>query len=485
MSLNEYLGVSSFELKKKGVYNGLNFPLDDRCFIDVFKAKGTIIPEFENSYTTFLEYFSEVSQLLKLSKSKNDLHWQYASRKLLFREKQGLCFGYSKTLGRGNGVGKTFATQMTNAAFDIVKNGIEHPEAFLFAPFLEDDIGFDRISDMVATVLIDDFLSYTERVTKEFGITKNLRRVKGKTGKSYLIPCYVNIEKRVKFPIIFCPESFVRAIPRGFDWQDPFEFYLDDGKYKDLVNNLICEQFRLPSVPKKEVKKTNLKDALFSNNTVFTGVVDTISTSDSVSVTLRSDATDHAILNPMGDNIKNGSIKDQVQFICDKFKFMIEDKGYWRSFYRDGYHLHEEHIQTYFYFLAQSYCERFGIDLFPEHHTGRGRVDFRVGITGVKPVLVEVKLSMHSRLFHGFEEQLPAYCKSEDAEHGIYLVVKMLDKRDFFLEKNQKKKREILSDEKKRIDRRIDKLSEKEYFGSIACEQVIVDAIPRESASVM
>lgn len=489
MSLSKYLGVKAIDLKQKGVYDVVNFPLDDRYFVDIFKAKGTNIPEFEHSYSNFLAYFSNISSLLSNSSRVGDSHWNAAKGKLLFKEVQGLSFGFSVSLGKGSGLGHKFARQMTLAAKEIVKKGILDPEAFLFAPFLEDDIGFDRISDMVVSILFNDFAKYTERVCEELGIDKNIREIKGRRvdGEDdkpvFRLPCYINIKKKVAFPILFCPSSFARRMPGNFDWEDPFDFYLQDDEYKKKVNNLICTYLGREKFAKKEIKKRDFKEVLLSNSSVFSKVVDTVSKTDSIDVDLRKNANDYVLTKLLTKNEKSASIEDQVRFICNEFKFIVEDQGHWRTFYRDGYHLHEEHIQAYFYFLAYSFCNSFDTDLFPEHHTGTGRVDFYVGSTGVPPVLVEVKLTTHSKFYDGFVRQLPKYLKSTRASKGFYLAVKILNAPDYFSAKTPKEKEKILTPHKKKIDNKIKTLAKKKHEGSIPCEQIIVDGLPQKSAS--
>lgn len=482
MKLSKYLNVSEDDFKSRGIYDVSYVPLDEKFFIDIFQMKGTNIKEFETSYTDFLEYFSSITSLLQTSERKHDAHWKEAEKNLRFREFQGIFLGYSKTVGKGNGIGTVFAKQMANAASIIIKNGVTDPEAFLFTPFLEENIGFDRISDMVVSILFDSFAKYTERICKELKIKKNLKRVIGKDKEEYILPWYVNKGEGIAFPILFCPKYFTRRIPGNFDWENPFDYYMDDGSYKHQINNLIIQEFG--KIPKKDIKKEDFKKVLVENKTVFSKIVENISNSDSVRVSLKKEADFFARLQSHETKkINSGDVVAVADYVCEKFKFKIEDRGYWKSFYQNGYHLNEMHIQSFFYFLADSICESFGTDIFSEHHIGDGRVDFRIGVTGAKPVLVEIKLSSHSHLFHGFEKQLPGYLKAENAEKGIYLVVKVMDDPTYFSAKKDKDKKIILEKNKSKIDNRIEMLASKNHEGKIPCDQVIVDALPRMSKS--
>lgn len=57
-------------------------------------------------------------------------------------------------------------------AFDIVKAGIEDPEFFQLLPLFQDNVGPDRLSDMIATLILPDIRAYTERVNQQLGITE-------------------------------------------------------------------------------------------------------------------------------------------------------------------------------------------------------------------------------------------------------------------------------------------------------------------------
>ena len=75
----------------------------------------------------------------------------------------GIGLGFSEK-APGSGFGPKIARMVLETAFDIVKSGIEDPEFFQLLPLFQDNVGPDRLSDMIATLILPDIQAYTERV---------------------------------------------------------------------------------------------------------------------------------------------------------------------------------------------------------------------------------------------------------------------------------------------------------------------------------
>lgn len=54
--------------------------------------------------------------------------------------------------------------QVISDAFDIVKKGILYPEIFQLVSLFEENIGPDRLSDMISTIIYPDIVAYTKRI---------------------------------------------------------------------------------------------------------------------------------------------------------------------------------------------------------------------------------------------------------------------------------------------------------------------------------
>ena len=56
----------------------------------------------------------------------------------------------------GTGFGNGLANQVMSTAYDIVKAGVTDPEFFELLPFFQENVGADRLSDMIATLILED-----------------------------------------------------------------------------------------------------------------------------------------------------------------------------------------------------------------------------------------------------------------------------------------------------------------------------------------
>ena len=110
--------------------------------------------------------------------------------------------------------------------------------------------------------------------------------------------------------------------------------------------------------------------------------------------------------------------------ICNKFKGLVEDNRIYRLLYNnDKTPKDETAAQLLFYSVAKGYCCMHDIDINRESNPGIGELDFKFSVGNKSKVVIEMKLSTSNRLSHGFEKQLPAYLRAEEARYGILLVI--------------------------------------------------------------
>ncbi len=109
--------------------------------------------------------------LLDSSKTKGDKFYRAALKSYAFREVNGISLGFSETK-TGSGFGSKLAEIVIGDAFDIVKSGSKQPEVFQLAGLFEQNVGADRLSDMIASLILPDILKYTQRINNELGISQ-------------------------------------------------------------------------------------------------------------------------------------------------------------------------------------------------------------------------------------------------------------------------------------------------------------------------
>ncbi|MEM6530858.1 MAG: hypothetical protein AAF653_21355, partial [Chloroflexota bacterium] len=172
-SISTYLNVPTSDFAATGAFDAI-LEVDSKLFIDPHLLKFTSAPELANSYQTMLDRFSQIIKLLAQSKQRGDKFWHEAEKRMNFKEVKGLCIGYSSKSTSGSGMGAGFRLQLLKTAKTIVDAGIQDPEFFELLGLFEDGIGADRISDMVARIIIEDLLAYSQRIFTDLGVDDRL-----------------------------------------------------------------------------------------------------------------------------------------------------------------------------------------------------------------------------------------------------------------------------------------------------------------------
>ena len=161
----KYLGIDPKLFEDYGVFDPL-LTKDSSFFINVIRLKNAKTNEFSNSYDRINNCFIEISTLLEHAKEKQtkDKFFSAAIKRFgIFREINGINLGFSESK-RGAGFGPKISKQVVSDLFDIVKAGISNPEIFHLIELFEDNVGPDRLSDMIASIILDDIKLYTKRI---------------------------------------------------------------------------------------------------------------------------------------------------------------------------------------------------------------------------------------------------------------------------------------------------------------------------------
>lgn len=145
---------------------------DSRYFINVTRLKDAKTPEFLASYERINSYFHDIALLLNQAKEKTtqDRFYREALRRFAFSEVNGINLGFSETR-YGSAFGEGLRKATISDAFDIIKAGTTQPEFFHLVGLFEENVGPDRLSDMIATIIKEDIRTYTRRINSELGIT--------------------------------------------------------------------------------------------------------------------------------------------------------------------------------------------------------------------------------------------------------------------------------------------------------------------------
>ena len=111
--LSTILKVPGKLLDSKGVFNAF-VDIDSKLYIDPSPLNKPKIKEFENSYSKFKTYFSEILTLIDHSQNQNDRFSREAFIKLQFKEFKYVALGYSIGNKSGNAIGPKIAINLLN-----------------------------------------------------------------------------------------------------------------------------------------------------------------------------------------------------------------------------------------------------------------------------------------------------------------------------------------------------------------------------------
>lgn len=440
---NDILNKAPSDFIKAGL---LNQPLfrDAHFYIDIFKFKESEVLEFKSSYENFLNHFKKFFDLIKLSKKNSLLSMSYRevnSKKenqlknylreadapfkgafylLNFKEIDGFNLGYSKSL-HGSSIGLKFKMLLIKSAQELLDLEIDDPEVFCLLPFLQEGIGCDRISDMFISINYLHFLKYTERKLKELRVSEITQITIDHINFNLIRP------EKFKNPLILIPKKLVKRLPLSIDWDDIFDTYDENSDLRNKMNKLILSKYN----DKKDITKAKVSEMLKENPVFLKQIIQEFKETTSFSQVERKLISEIEGDLDSIDLPQLETLKDQVFFILNKFKWFVERKGIWKLFYQKDkieggekikHPLSEKHIQCAFYIVAELLAEKFNFEVIRDPDTGTGLVDFKF-TNGRTKVLVEIKLSTHQGIVHGFKSQLDEYIESESPEYSYYLVV--------------------------------------------------------------
>ena len=467
MHYSKYFKLPHSEFVKGGVFDGLTWR-DIPLHVDPMLLKGCKIPEFERAYQKFLDYFNEI---VTLTTGMSDPQikqrcFKQIIRKMRFPEIVNTGLGYSESNTKGSGISGKLSLQLASSCVEIVQAGLKDPAFFTLLPFIEEGIGADRISDMTIDILLEEFLSYTQRVAKEKGIKCEVIKYKN---VPYLVPF---IESR---PYLLIPHSLLAHLPiaRSFDDIDRV------CNYNQELRLRVCKAIGINMADFNKMRKADRKKAILAHSSLLNDLLNYFKNLDvlgydfvSDDMLLYADIRMAELVKQQPANLKHCIINGEVDVIAvtreiiRQYKMMIEDNHMYWLLYNDNHEFRDEKAaQLLFYMMAHFYCAANNIDLSRECDPGVGELDFKLSSGFHKKVLIEVKKASSNSMLAGFLKQLPAYEKAERTQDSFYLVIK--------------DKESSRNNIKKLLDKKVELEHESKRFPEI----IIVDAVEKPCAS--
>lgn len=424
MFLSDYLqlNMTQYEtMQSLGVFDAI-LNKDNSFFINIVRLKESTTPEFIQAYQHINRFFSDIATLLDCadSPSMTDVMYRSARDRFCFHEVNGINLGFSKSK-YGSGWGDSLSDRFLADAYQIVKKGSKQPEIFHLVCLFEEDVGPDRLSDMIATIIEPEIVNYTLRVMKLLNITPETRP----NLIFYKKGLIKNPNKNA--PILLLPADILHELPIAQGWDDIDRVATENKLIRHEISTAVStEWLRWASARRKKY----LREHIFMDPDICRKIIEGYQKLQLEVYNLRKNLDYYAelLLKEMKksvsfkrDRIPATSL-DATKDVIDIVKGWIENNRGWSIVQNTNTRDMEKVVQRLIHLGAIYYMEINNFDLSCEPNEGRGPVDVKIS-RGNDKTLAEIKLSTNPQYLHGFKDQIKEYAKAERTRNLIYVYV--------------------------------------------------------------
>jgi hypothetical protein len=419
-------------------------PVDTLLFVDPFLVYRERGKRWARTHDKLVDFFNLVLELMLKSMTtggrfnRQSAHYRAAANLLIFPEPFEFCLGYGDT-PRGSGTGHGLRSVMLEAAETTIQLGIERIDHFEELTLFQDQIGPDRISDVVCNVLKADFVAYTKDIISRHGLVDHAQRLPVQHASwKRDPPRWENLSAELPrnpftgAPILLVPERFLRNLPTvdpGEFWEFAWTNEADNIK-GDFNYDLGKGARRSKEIARLAARNVRIVDRYINHLEANPKAPYSLDEDPHNEIRWYDAATEVvAELTMLDTPSKKGNFCAFVEKLVDEFADVVENRGLWRNLWNDAQTkpLNERQSQNLFHAVMYGFCKSHDIDLSPEANAGRGPVDFKFSQGWSRKAIAEVKLARNSKYWHGLKKQVVQYVKSEDVPCGFFISIQFTE----------------------------------------------------------
>lgn len=427
------------------------------------RLKHSSTPEFANAYELINSRFSDIATLLSNAESptRSDKFFRSARQLFDFSEVNGINLGFSESTS-GSGFGDQLSTIVLQDAYQIVKAGSNQPEIFHLVSLFEENVGPDRLSDMIASIIKPCIISYTRRILNELDINSRTRAHLEFDNNGLVINPYKGCS------LLLLPTDVLHKLPIAKNWEDVSYAAERNAAIRREINHEIGDVWEKWH---SSDRKNYVKEKIFMKPDVCKRVINSYRTELPPTLDLSSDAEYYSevlfgVVKKSSDftaSDKEVNSYEGAKEVVEVFKHWVEFNHGWSLLRETNSSNREKIVQMLIHLCAKYYVEKNNLDISFEPNAGRGPVDIKFS-RGNDKTVVETKLSTNQQCLHGYKVQVEEYAKSEKSNRSIYVLI------DFG---NPRRIQTIIKEHEKNV-----------RSGKKCPDLVLVDSREKKSASV-
>ena len=166
--ISDYFNRPREKFEELGILNSLIY-FDVPMFVNPKLLNNCKIEELQNGQEKIVKHFETTIKMLMKTNKKDNL-WKALKKHFNFPEPSGIGLGTSINSINGWGLTGTIAENCLCTLKEIVDLGVDDPEIYKLLFLVQENIGVDRISDMICRILYNDLLNYTNNMIEKLDI---------------------------------------------------------------------------------------------------------------------------------------------------------------------------------------------------------------------------------------------------------------------------------------------------------------------------